>query len=800
MWTGWRKRFSGAVTAVLLAAAVLIAVTPTPATAVAPASIGFGFATMDTGGYGYGVQIADVTGDGRADLIVTNHETLGDPALAYKILVHAQQVDGTLAAPAVYAPSFAPTGSDSWLFPATGDLDDDGYLDLVVGHEGGLEIFYQDGGAFGAPTFLASPHPVHGVEVVDLNADGRDDIAYSLVDPTYGFHFVRRLQSYANTMAGAGHIAYSAAETFAIGDVNADGRPDIVVEDPSAAEVLTLVNNGLSPLAFNPSPETRVGSAESVAVGDVTGDGRRDLIVASATSLSVLAGLDGGTLADPVVVDPSLSQAVGVEVTDMNGDARADVIVFSAGATRVYLQDDSGGLTGLCSFGSVVPSPYGGRETVAIGDLTGDGRPDAAGAQQGVVVSRLTQLAPGAGVASETQITVGPDTVAAGQTATFSGLVLTPVGACVSQGSISIERENPDGSTTPLGTAPLALTNDPYMTFSFEDEPPAVGDVAYRATWAGDAFHAASTSSDRVVTVTKRASSLSLALSDDRIAVGQSSTLIATLVGGDNPAQVAFFKVVDGVRTNIGSAAVGSGGRARFEISPQVSTAYVAKYAGSEVAKPSQSQKVTLTVNKRMSSLSLKVPRIVDFGEIATLAATLTGGSGTRTVKFYAVTVTGTRKLLGSDAANASGVATFVVKPSKNSTYVAVYAGNASWARAEATGGLTVRVSTTGAMVHYSYKKDGVAVFDCCRAYFAFAVAPNHAGLRVRTESQYLTDSGWRSFDGSVSYFELRANSTYEIYTDIEGGDDFRFRIRACAPKHDDHAGSCSKWAGFRFQ
>lgn len=123
-----------------LIAAVPVVAPAAPALATAPTSIGLTSTTLDTGGEAWGVAIADVTGDGLPDLIVTNHGS-SDASLGFKVLVYAQQLDGSLASsPAVYSPSAAPTGTDSWLFPAVGDVNGDGLPDVVVGHESGLDV------------------------------------------------------------------------------------------------------------------------------------------------------------------------------------------------------------------------------------------------------------------------------------------------------------------------------------------------------------------------------------------------------------------------------------------------------------------------------------------------------------------------------------------------------------------------------------------------------------------------------------------------------------------------------------
>src|SRR5207247_143990 len=132
--------------------------------------------------------------------------------------------------------------------------------------------------------------------------------------------------------------AGSNAVSVAVGDVNGDGRPDLVVADlglnTGYSTVLVLLGNGDG--TFQPARDFDVGTHPiSVAVGDVNGDGRPDLAVANAGSnnVSVLLGYGDGTF------QPALSFAAGtypvsVAVGDVNGDGRPDL------ATANYNSND----------------------------------------------------------------------------------------------------------------------------------------------------------------------------------------------------------------------------------------------------------------------------------------------------------------------------------------------------------------------------------------------------------------------------------------------------------------------------
>jgi hypothetical protein len=220
------------------------------------------------------------------------------------------------------------------------------------------------------------------VAIGDLTGDGRNDVALVTSyygDPTNDYKLFVFAQRPDGTLAQP--VRYPTLgtytqkpETVAVGDVNGDGRIDVVVGNNGMGLGVFLQNaaGALDSVDLHPTPDS-----ERVRVGDVNGDGRYD-IVALGTNLSVLRQQPDGTLAPPVTYSVPHGGRDDLELRDVDGDGRTDVVVMS-GQTyaipnlSVLHQQPDGTLGGLASYfiGSNIYSNGAG-----VGDVTGDGRAD----------------------------------------------------------------------------------------------------------------------------------------------------------------------------------------------------------------------------------------------------------------------------------------------------------------------------------------------------------------------------------------------------------------------------------------
>ena len=170
-------------------------------------------------------------------------------------------------------------------------------------------------------------------------------------------------------------IPFSVAYSVAVGDLNDDGKVDLVVvnqdTDTWSDNVSVFLGNGDG--TFRSQTIYLAGYLPtSVAIGDLNGDGKADLAVASwSYGLSVLLGNGDGSfqLQSPhyIWADPA-----AVAMGDFTGDGKADlvaagstVMVFSGKGDGTFVQGSN-----LYSAGPVT--------SFAVGDFNGDGRADLA--------------------------------------------------------------------------------------------------------------------------------------------------------------------------------------------------------------------------------------------------------------------------------------------------------------------------------------------------------------------------------------------------------------------------------------
>jgi hypothetical protein len=292
------------------------------------------------------VAVGDFNGDGWPDLAVANEvaATIGTGTVS----VFLNQTDGGFGVQLPYAVGNAPVAI------AVADFNADGNADLVVVNFSdatvGLLFGYGDGGFAPEVTFPVGNSPL-SVAVGDFDGDGRPDIAVAnsfctLVDGGTCAGTVGVLHNDDGGTFGP-QVTFPAgpgAGAIAVGDLNADGKLDLVVGNVADATVSILINLGDGGFASQVTYAVGTGPCSvalpgSVAVGDFNGDGQPDIAAACTDgTLSILLNMGGGTFA-PEVTFAAGNYPDAVALGDFNGDGLLDLAVadWSNAQVNVFL-------------------------------------------------------------------------------------------------------------------------------------------------------------------------------------------------------------------------------------------------------------------------------------------------------------------------------------------------------------------------------------------------------------------------------------------------------------------------------
>lgn len=178
-------------------------------------------------------------------------------------------------------------------------------------------------------------------------------------------------------------------QSIAVGDFDADGDLDAAVIVSGGVRVLLGDGSG----GFEAGPLTPVTpDLQKIVAADLNGDGLPDLAAVhldmSPDYISILMG-DGTGGFGPQIGMPVLLPAKDLAVGDVNGDGIPDLVAcrwFGSWTIAVY--------PGLGGGAFAPPLTYGtdGAESVALGDVDGDGDLDVATSGQAGALSQVTVL------------------------------------------------------------------------------------------------------------------------------------------------------------------------------------------------------------------------------------------------------------------------------------------------------------------------------------------------------------------------------------------------------------------------
>ena len=167
--------------------------------------------------------------------------------------------------------------------------------------------------------------------------------------------------------------------SIALGDVNHDHKPDLLVA--SGRGVNVLLGEGDGRFRAAPGSPIQANRPSEMVLGDMNGDDQLDLALANHDSYGVMLlfgdGQGGFALAphSPVIMrDGQHPHTHSLMAGDLNGDGNLDLVSVNSDDhdVSVAFADGKGGFTRADSSFAVGPSPYPGT----LGDVNGDGNLD----------------------------------------------------------------------------------------------------------------------------------------------------------------------------------------------------------------------------------------------------------------------------------------------------------------------------------------------------------------------------------------------------------------------------------------
>ncbi len=309
-----------------------------------------------------------------------------------------------------------------------GDIDGDSKPDIVVVNEDSDSIsVFRNTSTSGVTSFAVkvdfttgSGSTPRALAIGDIDGDGKPDVAVVGASNTLSILLntsISGILSFA-TKVDIG-TSYSASFSVSIADIDSDGKPDIALT--SNDNRVGVFRNTSTPGVVNFAAKVDfVVSIQptSVSIGDINGDGKPDMAITNNTNnfIEVLRNTSTpGVVSFAAKVDFAISSVSNsITIGDIDGDGKPDLAVavpYNNGNNLSVFRNTSS--SGTVSFAPKVDFASGYTTfSVNIGDLDGDGKPDLALANNGsqtISVLRNTSTSGTVTFATKVDFLVGSD-------------------------------------------------------------------------------------------------------------------------------------------------------------------------------------------------------------------------------------------------------------------------------------------------------------------------------------------------------------------------------------------------------
>jgi len=385
---------------------------------------------------------------------------------------------------------------------SVGDFDGDGKLDIVTSNysSNSVSLFQNTSSGPGSLSFASKKDFTAGsgptsVSAGDLDGDGKAD----LLTTNGGFSGGNTISVLRNTSPGfMSPFDFASSANFATGsspssavirDLDEDGKPDVAAGISSGVSVFRNTSTGAGSISFAGKADLSGGNAaQSISIGDLDGDGKADLVVANGgigiNTVSAWRNTSSGpgSISFATSLDFSTGTSPGsVSMGDLDGDGLVDLAVANGGEITISILKNVSTGTGIINFGDNVEISAGsGQESISIGDMNNDDKPD-------LVITKSSQISALKNVIQPTPLisSFTPESGPAGTSVTISGgdFDVTPANNIVYFGALQATVDNAS-KTNLVVTVPIGATYQPITVLT--DGMQAYSSKPFVLTFTGD--------------------------------------------------------------------------------------------------------------------------------------------------------------------------------------------------------------------------------------------------------------------------------------------------------------------------
>ena len=329
-------------------------------------------------------RLADLDGDGKRELIVAapNEGAIG--------VARVSTEGGVLK---IAFPEARAAQGEQLLALDVADADGSGKAAIVAvtasgkGSKRTCQLVRLSGAAGGetVTTDLGNlPADPSDVLLVDLNRDGLRDVLVFIPTELPRILLAKQADGKlaydpiaAQDVPGLGILKGVEKTALFFGDVDGDGKSELLVPGPNFARAFTLGAKGLPTVVGQWNLDDSGAKVGCVAAADLDGDKKPEIVLCEKTtrSLRVLKATDGGAR-QLAKIELGDFDAHGIRPGDLDGDGKEDLVLLAPERFAVVQAGRSdAGFSELCDYETPLKNAY--LDELAFGDVNSDGVLDA---------------------------------------------------------------------------------------------------------------------------------------------------------------------------------------------------------------------------------------------------------------------------------------------------------------------------------------------------------------------------------------------------------------------------------------